>query len=65
LTGLVLVVFVAVYLGMAIGRWPGLKVDRTGIALLGAIVLYGSGAIDGAAVLAAPSIFPPSSSCSG
>jgi Na+/H+ antiporter NhaD/arsenite permease-like protein len=53
LTGLVLVVFVAVYLGMAIGRWPGLKVDRTGIALLGAIVLYGSGAIDGAAVLAA------------
>jgi Na+/H+ antiporter NhaD/arsenite permease-like protein len=53
LTGLVLVVFAAVYLGMAIGRWPGLKVDRTGIALLGAIVLYGSGAIDGAAVLAA------------
>jgi Na+/H+ antiporter NhaD/arsenite permease-like protein len=53
LTGLVLVVFAAVYLGMAIGRWPGLKVDRTGIALLGAIVLYGSGALDGAAVLAA------------
>jgi Na+/H+ antiporter NhaD/arsenite permease-like protein len=53
LTGLVLVVFAAVYLGMALGRWPGLKVDRTGIALLGAIVLYGSGAIDGAAVLAA------------
>ena len=38
---------------MALGRWPGLKVDRTGIALLGAIVLYGSGAIDGAAALAA------------
>jgi Na+/H+ antiporter NhaD/arsenite permease-like protein len=53
LTGLVLVVFAAVYLGMAIGRWPGLKVDRTGIALLGAILLYGSGAIGGAAVLAA------------
>jgi Na+/H+ antiporter NhaD/arsenite permease-like protein len=53
LTGLVVVVFAAVYLGMAIGRWPGLKVDRTGIALLGAIVLYGSGALDGAAVLAA------------
>jgi Na+/H+ antiporter NhaD/arsenite permease-like protein len=53
LTGLVLVVFAAVYLGMAVGRWPGLKVDRTGIALLGAIVLYGSGALDGAAVLAA------------
>ncbi|HLT02571.1 MAG TPA: SLC13 family permease, partial [Geminicoccaceae bacterium] len=53
MTGLVLVVFAAVYLGMALGRWPGLKVDRTGIALLGAIVLYGSGALDGAAVLAA------------
>ena len=53
MTGLVLVVFAAVYLGMAIGRWPGLKVDRTGIALLGAILLYGSGALDGAAVLAA------------
>ena len=53
MTGLVLVVFAAVYLGMALGRWPGLKVDRTGIALLGAILLYGSGAVDGAAVLAA------------
>jgi Na+/H+ antiporter NhaD/arsenite permease-like protein len=53
LTGLVLIVFAAVYLGMALGRWPGLKVDRTGIALLGAIVLYGSGAIDGTAALAA------------
>jgi Na+/H+ antiporter NhaD/arsenite permease-like protein len=53
LTGLVLVVFAAVYLGMAIGRWPGLKVDRTGIALLGAIVLYAGGAAGGAAVLAA------------
>jgi Na+/H+ antiporter NhaD/arsenite permease-like protein len=53
LTGLVVVVFAAVYLGMVVGRWPGLQVDRTGIALLGAIVLYGSGALDGAAVLAA------------
>ena len=53
MTGLVLVVFATVYLGMALGRWPGLKVDRTGIALLGAIVLYGSGALDGAAALAA------------
>jgi Na+/H+ antiporter NhaD/arsenite permease-like protein len=53
LTGLVLVVFAAVYLGMAIGRWPGLKIDRTGIALLGAIALYATEALDGAAVLAA------------
>jgi Na+/H+ antiporter NhaD/arsenite permease-like protein len=52
-TTLVLLVFGAVYLGMALGRWPGLRVDRTGIALLGAIVLYGSGAVDGASALAA------------
>ena len=45
--------FAAVYLGMALGRWPGLRVDRTGIALLGAILLYGGGALDGPAVLAA------------
>jgi Na+/H+ antiporter NhaD/arsenite permease-like protein len=51
LTTLILLVFAAVYLGMAVGRWPGLKVDRTGIALLGAIVLYGAGAISGAAIL--------------
>jgi Na+/H+ antiporter NhaD/arsenite permease-like protein len=53
LIGLVVVVFAAVYLGMAVGRWPGLKVDRTGIALLGAIVLYAGGAAGGAAVMAA------------
>ena len=64
MTTLVLVVFAGVYLGMALGRWPGLKVDRTGIALLGAILLYGSGAVGGAAVLAAID-FPTGSSCSG
>lgn len=36
---LVLAVFVGVYLGMALGRWPALALDRTGIALCGAIVL--------------------------
>ncbi|MEK0084573.1 SLC13 family permease [Benzoatithermus flavus] len=45
MTLLVLTVFVAVYLGMALGRWPGLMIDRTGIALLGAIVLVLAGAI--------------------
>ena len=53
MTTLVLLVFAAVYVGMAIGRWPGLKVDRTGIALLGAILLYACDAVDGPAVLAA------------
>jgi len=36
---LVLGVFLGVYLGMALGRWPKLALDRTGIALCGAIVL--------------------------
>jgi Na+/H+ antiporter NhaD/arsenite permease-like protein len=35
----VLAVFVLVYLGMVLGRVPGLAIDRTGLALLGAIVL--------------------------
>jgi Na+/H+ antiporter NhaD/arsenite permease-like protein len=52
-TPLVVGTFLAVYAGMALGRWPGLKIDRTGIALLGAIVLYASGAVDNAAVLQA------------
>ena len=36
---LVAAVFVAVYFGMALGRWPALAIDRTGVALIGAIVL--------------------------
>jgi Na+/H+ antiporter NhaD/arsenite permease-like protein len=52
-TTLILLVFAAVYIGMAVGRWPGLRIDRTGIALLGAIVLYAGGAVPGAAMLAA------------
>lgn len=35
-------VFFLVYLGMALGRVPGLALDRTGIALLGIIVLIGT-----------------------
>lgn len=48
-----LLVFAAVYLGMALGRVPGLAIDRTGIALLGAIVLHLAGVVDGPRVLAA------------
>lgn len=36
------VVFIVVYLGMMLGRLPGLKVDRAAIALLGAIALVAS-----------------------
>ena len=40
---LILAVFVLVYLGMMIGRLPGLALDRSGVALLGAIVVLASG----------------------
>jgi Na+/H+ antiporter NhaD/arsenite permease-like protein len=39
---LVLGVFAFVYFGMFLGRIPGLALDRTGVALLGAIVLLAS-----------------------
>jgi Na+/H+ antiporter NhaD/arsenite permease-like protein len=42
---LIVAVFILTYLGMAAGRVPGLKIDRTGIALLGLVVLLGAGAI--------------------
>ena len=38
---------------MALGRWPGLKFDRTGIAVLGAIVLYATGIVSNTMVLEA------------
>jgi Na+/H+ antiporter NhaD/arsenite permease-like protein len=42
-TSLATIVFVAVYLGMGLGRVPGLALDRTGVALIGLIVLLASG----------------------
>ncbi len=41
--GLVLVVFAVVYLGMVLGSLPWLHLDRTGVALLGAIAIVGAG----------------------
>ncbi|MEM7138004.1 MAG: anion transporter [Myxococcota bacterium] len=41
----VITVFVAVYVGMLLGGVPGLRVDRTGVALIGAIVLLAGGGI--------------------
>ena len=43
---LILAVFAGTSLGMALGRFPGLRIDRTGIALLGAILLVASGAVE-------------------
>jgi Na+/H+ antiporter NhaD/arsenite permease-like protein len=45
---LVLAVFVCVYVAMILGGIPGLRIDRTGAALLGAIVLVAGGALDSA-----------------
>jgi Na+/H+ antiporter NhaD/arsenite permease-like protein len=42
----VLGVFLFVYAGMFLGEFPGLKLDRTGIALLGAIALLATGRMD-------------------
>ena len=41
----VLTIFIATYIGVAIGRVPWLVLDRTGIALLGAIAMVVSGAV--------------------
>ena len=45
MTHLVLAVFAATYLGMAFGYVPGLKIDRTGIALLAVVILLAAGAL--------------------
>jgi Na+/H+ antiporter NhaD/arsenite permease-like protein len=45
LTATIVAVFLIVYLGMILGGLPFLQLDRTGIALLGAIALIGSDAI--------------------
>ncbi|MFA7346507.1 MAG: anion transporter [Desulfurivibrionaceae bacterium] len=42
---LAVAIFIITYLGVAIGRIPGLMLDRTGIALLGAIAMIASGAV--------------------
>lgn len=42
---MLIAVFATVYLGMMLGRLPGLAIDRTGIALLGAIVLVATGRV--------------------
>ena len=41
MTATVVLVFGLVYLGMILGGWPFVQLDRTGVALLGAIALVG------------------------
>jgi len=45
MTAVIVLVFGVVYLGMLLGGLPFLQLDRTGIALLGAIALVGVGAV--------------------
>jgi len=45
MTAAIVIVFGLVYLGMILGGLPFLQLDRTGIALLGAIALVGMGAV--------------------
>ena len=42
---IVTAIFVLTYAGIALGRIPGLALDRTGIALLGAIAMVAAGAL--------------------
>ncbi|MSO92896.1 MAG: anion transporter [Rhodospirillales bacterium] len=50
MTAVIVGVFLATYAGMALGRVPGLKIDRTGIALMAVAVLLAAGALDLGAV---------------
>lgn len=50
---LVLAVFATVYLGMILGGLPRLQLDRTGVALLGAIAIVGAGVMTPEAAAAA------------
>ncbi len=50
-TVIVTAIFAATYLGMALGRIPGLAIDRTGIALFAAVALVVTGALAPAAAL--------------
>src|SRR5271167_2808571 len=48
---IILVIFAVTYVGIAIGRIPGLKLNRTGIALLGAIAMMIFGGVTTAEVV--------------
>jgi Na+/H+ antiporter NhaD/arsenite permease-like protein len=51
--------FVASYVGLALGRVPGFRIDRTGVAIIGAAVMVASGAVpwtDAVAAVDAPTL---------
>lgn len=46
-------VFIFTYIGMGLGRIPGLKLDRSGIAMIAAIILVATRAVSGPQIAAA------------
>jgi len=53
MTLLIVVLFALTYIGMALGRVPGFRIDRSGIAMIAAVVLVAVGAIPGGEVAGA------------
>ncbi len=53
MTLLITILFALTYIGMAIGRVPGSRVDRTGIAMIVAVVLVAAGAVPGGEIAGA------------
>jgi Na+/H+ antiporter NhaD/arsenite permease-like protein len=45
MTSLATIIFALTYIGMALGRVPGLKIDRSGIALIAAVILVATGEV--------------------
>lgn len=45
MTSFIALIFVLTYIGMALGRIPGLRIDRSGIAMIAAVVLVAAGAL--------------------
>ena len=45
MTIFIILVFAFTYAGMALGRVPGLRIDRSGIAMIGAVILVALGAV--------------------
>ncbi len=50
------IIFIATYAGLAVGRVPGLRMDRTGIALVGATLMLVTGTLDLEQAVSAESI---------
>ena len=59
MTLFIIILFALTYVGMALGAFPALRVDRAGIAMIVAVVLVAVGAVPGRRAWPAPSISRP------